>query len=115
MTIEAKPVEGKPLIHKITLTGKIYAASSSQIQDQFKKALDAGAKHIVLDCSMLEQVDSTILSTVIVGLKMAKAKGGGKVIFFKVGDHIKRILTLTKMDQFFPIAADEASALALCD
>lgn len=115
MPTETKAVAVRADVFRIPLAGKIYAASAAAVQADLKQALDAGAKHILLDCSMLEQVDSTILSTFIVGLKMVKAKGGGKIVFVKVGDHIKRILTLTKMDQYFPIAADEQAALALCD
>lgn len=115
MSDEPRPVAGRTDVYAIPLVGKIYAASASSVQDQFKKALTAGAKHILLDCSRLEQVDSTILSTFIAGLKLVKSQRGGKIVFCAVGEHIKRILSLTKMDQYFPIAADEKAAIALLD
>jgi anti-sigma B factor antagonist len=99
----------------IDLVGKLYAGDAAAIRELFKKAMDGGAKHILLDCARLDQVDSTVLSTLIAGLKLIKAGPGGKIVFVGASEHVVRLLTLTKMNQFFPIAKDRAAALALLD
>lgn len=111
--MEAKPLAEKPDTWSIDLVGKLYAGNATTIQELFKKALDGGAKNILLESSRLEQVDSTVLSTFIAGLKLVKAKEGGKVIFVGVSEHVNRLLTLTKMNLYFPVTKDQAAALAV--
>lgn len=106
-------VPGVAGVYRLPLSGKIYAGNVGELEAEFKDAMGKGAKHILLECSGLLQVDSTALSAIIAGLKTLRTGGGGQIIFIGLNDHIRRILSLIKLDKFCPVVDDEAAALAV--
>lgn len=113
MIRSAAAVPESPEIFRLALCGKVYAPEAPAVEAEIDKALAKGARHFVLACSALEQVDSAVLSALIAALEKVKSRKNGKIVFVGVNATVRRILSLTKMDKFFPIAADEAEALSL--
>jgi anti-anti-sigma factor len=113
MIKNAVAVAGTADVYRLVLSGKVYAPDAPAVEAELKKAVDKGAKHIVLACFSLEQVDSAVLSAIIAGLEDVKKRRSGRVVFMGLNETVKRILTITKMDRFFGLAADETEALAM--
>jgi anti-anti-sigma factor len=109
----AVPIEGRADVYRLTLTGRIYSAGAATLEARIKQASDRGAKTVILDCSSLEALDSSALSAIIEGFKTIKTKHNGQVIFAALSPAITRILQLTRMEKFFPVAPDLAAAVAL--
>ncbi|HNW94528.1 MAG TPA: STAS domain-containing protein [bacterium] len=112
---EPCPVDGAVATSCIVLNGKLYGQESQNLEVHLRKAIDGGARNILLDCTALEQIDSASLTALVSGLKYLRAKRGNKLLCFAVNPVVARVLTLTKIDKYIPIVADRAAALkALC-
>jgi anti-anti-sigma factor len=109
----AGPVPGDPEIFRLVLTGKVYAPDAQAVESEIRKAVEKGAKNLLLACFSLEAVDSAVLSAIIAGLENLKSRKGGTIVFMGANETISRILQITKMDRFCPLVADETAALAL--
>ncbi len=113
MIRSATQVAGSPDIFRFVLSGKVYAPDAPAVEAELKKAVDKGARHILLACFSLEQVDSAVLSALIAGLEEVKKRRSGRIVFMGINDTVKRILAITRMDKFFEIVADESAAMTL--
>jgi len=113
MVAEAVALKDNPNIYSMPLAGKLYAAQAGELEVQIKNAVSNGAQHLILDCGSLEQIDSSALSAIISGLKYLYVRTKGKIVFLNINQHIERVLQLTQMTDYFPIAKDSDDALAL--
>lgn len=97
---------------RISLSGRLYAQNASVLQARIQEAANLGSCHVVLECSQLEQIDSAGLSAAIAGLKLLRRHSPqNQIVFVSVKSHIRRVLSLTKIDQHFGVAETEAEAL----
>ena len=113
MIESAKPIASRPDVYRLALIGKLYAPEAEPLQECLSQAVADGAKHLLLDCTMLQQMDSTIMRAIIVGMKKLNEAGGGKVVFAGSNEYVTRILSLTRIDRYSVLAKDEAEALTL--
>lgn len=108
----ATAMEARPDVFRLPLVGKLYANESKELEQKICEAVDAGARHLLLDCSQLQQMDSTIMRVLISGIRILRETSGGRVAFSSVNDYVSRLLVLTQIDKFTIIAPTEADALA---
>lgn len=108
----ARPLAGRPDVYALPLVGKLFLQEAPELEARLKEAVESGAKHLLLECAKLQQMDSTIMRVIIAGIRMLHSKSGGKVAFVAPTTYVSRLLTLTRLDQFSIRAKDEAEALA---
>ncbi len=92
----------------VTLPARVDAANTKSLVEAVTRAT---SKKIVLDLKSTEIVDSTALGA-IVRLHTSLQTGGGTLVLAGVGDGIRRVLVMTRLDRVFAIAADVDTAVA---
>jgi anti-anti-sigma factor len=112
MIDKPEAIAGHEGIYRLSLTGKLYAQEAGDLERRIRQAVELGARHMVLECSKLQQMDSTIMRAVITGIKLLHEKSNGRVVIVGATDYVSRILALTGLDQFSLRASTEAEALA---
>jgi len=88
--------------------GIIDSVGGGQIRQDVSDRLEAGVKTILLDLTNISFMDSSGLGAMVVTLQRVRAKGA-KLYLCSLGDQIKIILELTKMDKIFDILPDRAA------
>jgi anti-anti-sigma factor len=100
-------------ICEIELVGKLFLAEAAALQSRFVEAAASGAKHLLIRCERLQQMDSTVLRAIIAGIRILHEKTGGKIAFAELNPHIGRLLTITGLAQYCYIAKTRGEALAM--
>lgn len=92
------------------LIGKIYAQEGEEFSAQLETALDAGVRHLWIDCGRLQQIDSSSLGAIIKAIRLLKSKYLGDVVLFGANDYILSIFRRTRIDLYCRLAGSEAEA-----
>jgi anti-anti-sigma factor len=82
--------------------GKLTSANSKEIKDLVRPLIEAGGRHIVLDCGDLQSVDSSGLGT-LVGLKVSAIGKGGKLKLVNLSPRVAELLKLTNLGDLLTI------------
>ena len=108
LTIKTRVAE--PDILVVEIEGRILLGREcTQVEDTVVKAIDEGARNIVMDLAGLRQIDSSGLGAITLCFgRMSKA--GGR--FYLAGTHgvILEILKMTHLDSVIPVAATAQEA-----
>ena len=91
-------------------TGRIDSMSASQLARVVSEQIEAGIKHIVLDCSDMEFINSSGLRVVLLAGKRLKAVGGGLALAC-LRDMVREIFEMIGFIALFPTAVDLDDAL----
>lgn len=93
----------------IRLTGRLDAASATQLKDQVKHLLGAGDKALVIDLSQVTFMDSSGLGSLVACLRSAN-QSSGDVKLAALTPEICNIVELTRLHRLFQIfdSVDEA-------
>ncbi len=114
-TFERRPLAASPAgvgRCEVALKGRVYADVSPQLRDELTRAVEAGARELVIDCSHLEQIDSAGLNEFVQLLKKLRASaGGGKIVFFGLSPSIQRVFDITKLNRVMTVARTRDEAL----
>lgn len=113
-TFERRPLAASPAgvgRCEVALKGRVYADVSPQLRDELTRAVDAGARELVIDCSHLEQIDSAGLNEFVQLLKKLRALGGGTIVFFGLSTSIQRVFDITKLNRVMTVARTRDEAL----
>jgi anti-anti-sigma factor len=96
--------------HIVSLGGRLDAFNTPELREQFQTLLSNGATRIVLDLEYVEFMDSAALAALVSLLKQARQASGDVQMVMPRAEAARRILSLTKFDQVFPIIStiDEA-------
>jgi len=81
----------------LTLSGEYTAEDIEQFERSVNDRINAGARHIVIDCEHLEFVDSKGLESWI-HLQTRLGEKGGQLRLVKPDETVSRILELTRLD-----------------
>lgn len=94
----------------VELGGRLDAFNAPELRQQFQMLLADGANQVILDLQRVEFMDSAALAALISLLKQARQGAGEVQMIPPRSEAARRILSLTKFDQVFPIIAtvDEA-------
>ncbi|OJF76280.1 MAG: anti-sigma F factor antagonist [Treponema sp. CETP13] len=92
------------------LTGYIDTYNSSFFQKKVTKAVDAGYKNLIFNCSALTYVSSTGIGSFTAFLKMVKPKGGD-VVLLEIQPKVYEVFQLLGFSQFFNIKDSTKEAI----
>lgn len=95
----------------IGLEGEVDVYTAPQLKQQIIALLDGGVKHVIVDLTSVEYLDSTALGVLIGGLKRLRERSGTLDLICP-NPRIKRIFEITGLDKIFDIFATEADAMA---
>lgn len=95
----------------LEIEGEVDVYTSPQLKQDLVTLAEQGTKHVVIDLSKVEYLDSTGLGVLIGGLKRLR-EAGGNMALVGPGMRIQRIFEITGLNKIFDIYATEAEALA---
>ena len=89
--------------------GRIDAAGAVEFKGRLRDALDGHDGHLVIDLAAVEFLDSSGLGALVAVMKML---GGRPLELAAPGPIVRRVLSLTRMDEVFVLHDDRDAALA---
>jgi anti-sigma B factor antagonist len=95
----------------IEMPSRIDISNAKAMLDTLRGELDQGKKRLVLDFQITESIDSTALGALIQVLKSARAKDG-ELGLASVGDGVRRVLAITRVDRVFALYATRDAAVS---
>ena len=95
----------------LRIAGDVTSASEPDLMAGYGRAIDDGARAIVLDFSGLEYMNSGGIGLLVTMLVRAQ-RGGVRLLASGLSDHYREILALTRLDEAIEIHVDEGAAVA---
>jgi anti-sigma B factor antagonist len=95
----------------LRIAGDVTSASEGELMTGFTRAVEDGARAVVLDFSGLEYMNSGGIGLLVTLLVRAQ-RGGVRLLASGLSDHYREILALTRLDEAIEIHADEGAAVA---
>lgn len=95
----------------LEVEGEIDVYTSPQLKQELVKQAESGTKHLIINLSKVEYLDSTGLGVLIGGLKRLR-EVEGNLALVGPGMRILRIFEITGLDKIFDIHQSEAEAAA---
>jgi len=99
-----------PFVVIPALSGRLDVLQTQGLKAEFKKSIELGMKHIVVDLGNVDFIDSSGISSLVSGLKYTREAGG----WFRitgVSGQVKMVLSITKLDRVFEFYPDAETAL----
>ncbi len=84
------------------IEGEVNSYNSAQLRDAFQTALAEGRDKVVIESSALDYVDSSGLAAVTELLVRVKPRGGA-VNLCGLGEKVRKVLQIAKLDKLFGI------------
>lgn len=95
-------------IQTLTPVGILDGTKAEEIRSQVKKAIEQGAKTLLMDLKETTFVDSSGLGTLVSVLKMVRSHEG-EMYVCSINPQVKMLFELTSMDRVFEIFEDKAA------
>ena len=92
------------------LEERLDAKVSREFKEEMAALIHEGNKHIVLDISNVNFIDSSGLGAIVSSLK--QLGGEGDLVLCGIGESILSLFRLTRMDRVFKIFSGEEEAVA---
>ena len=99
------------VVATLRIAGDVTSASEAELMAGYARAIDDGARAIVLDFSGLEYMNSGGIGLLVTLLVRAQ-RGGIRLLASGLSDHYREILALTRLDEAIEIHEDEGAAIA---
>jgi anti-anti-sigma factor len=99
------------IVATLRIAGDVTSASEPDLMAGYGRAIDDGARAIVLDFSGLQYMNSGGIGLLVTLLVRAQ-RGGVRLLASGLSDHYREILALTRLDEAIEIHADEGAAVA---
>jgi len=98
-------------VQALDLEGEVDVYTAPVLRQAILDQVEAGVKHLLIDLTRVEYLDSTGLGILIGGVKRLKEQGGSLRL---VGPsaRITRIFEITGLNKIFDVYASEPEALA---
>jgi len=87
----------------VTFVGRLDASHAPVIQAQLDQLVSGGVRHIILDLSHIEFLDSAGLAVCVRTLKRVQQDDGSVKLALPKSASARRILQLTRFDRIFEI------------
>lgn len=101
--MEIKATRIDPGILKIAVSGEMDLYNSSELKSLLTKQLEEGTEPLLLDLHDLNYIDSSGISVLLYAFTQSK-KRQLALCFINVRGSVKRVIELTSLSGFFPIA-----------
>jgi anti-sigma B factor antagonist len=95
----------------LRIAGDVTSASEGELMAGYARAIDDGARAIILDFSGLEYMNSGGIGLLVTLLVRAQRQHQ-RVLAYGLTDHYRQIFELTRLDEAVGIHDTEADALA---
>ncbi len=102
-----RPMLGVAVLH---LTGKWHAAKAGRLRRSLEQLLSDSTPLVVVDMGEVSFIDSTVLSVLVSGLRMAREKEG-TLVLARVEGQAREALRLTLLDRVFRLYPSVEEAL----
>jgi anti-anti-sigma factor len=93
------------------IAGDVTSASEAELMAAYTRAVDDGARAVILDFSALEYMNSGGIGLLVTLLVRAQ-RGGVRLLASGLSDHYREILSLTRLDEAIEIHEDDVAAAA---
>ena len=107
LTIAVRKVSAETRV--LTVQGEIDVYTSAYLKEHVATAIAEGAKHVAMNLSGVEYLDSTGLGVLIGALKNLKERNGS-LILIGPSRRISRIFEITGLHKIFTVYQTEAEA-----
>lgn len=94
-----------------SLEKNLEAVNSREFKTKLVEYINQGKNVIVINLSKVEFIDSSGLGSLISILKMLSSSQKGGLAFCEIQEPVKRIFTLTRLNQVFPLYSTEEEAI----
>lgn len=109
MDITTKSLENGTIV-EITFYGRIDIATKEIVSEALKKAVNASASIVVADLQNVPLIDSSGLSAMVSGLRLAREQQKD-IVLAGLNKHSQMVFSLTMMDKVFSVFASVQDAL----
>ena len=109
-TVEVRSTDD-PSAAIVAILGDVTGASEGALMDAYVKAVDGGARTIVLDFAGLEYMNSGGIGLLVTLLVRAK-RHGQRLLAVGLSDHYREIFSLIRLDEAIGIHDDATAAVA---
>lgn len=99
------------IVATLRIAGDVTSASEGELMAGYTRAIEDGARAIILDFSALEYMNSGGIGLLVTLLVRAQ-RGGVRLLASGLSDHYREILALTRLDEAIEIHEDEGAAIA---
>ena len=103
-----------PVAAVFQVDGRLDAASTPELEKRVLTSLDRGVRHLVMDFTNLEYINSAGLRVLVLSYQRLTPRGG-KVMICGVRDYIAEIFDISGYNRIFCMFADMAGALREID
>lgn len=95
----------------LQLSGRFDAYAASPVEEFFQKNHIGPLAHVIINLSHVNFIDSTGLSTLIIGMKRCRQQQGD-LILCGIQQAVRVIFELTRLDTVFTMADTQEDAIA---
>ena len=89
----------------IAVSGDLDVLTAPRLRDRLGEFLDRGERHLLVDLTPCEFIDSSGMSALVTALKRARAEGGDLGLICPRGN-VRRLIEVVALDQVFEIRDD---------
>jgi len=93
-------VSGPPAAPLVTVTGELDVATSPRLRRRLDDAVDAGARDVSVDLSLVGFMDSSGLGALMAVHHRLQESGGG-IAIVGAAPSVRKILEITALDEVF--------------
>ncbi len=111
MNLKVTPRSLSQAVQALDLEGEVDVYTAPVLRQAIVDQVEAGVKHLVINLSRVEYLDSTGLGILIGGVKRLKEQGGSLKLAGPSA-RITRIFEITGLNKIFDVFASEQDALA---
>lgn len=91
---------------------KLDATISSELKALFVSLFQNGEKNLIFDMDSIRYCDSSGLSAILIGNRLATEKRGSFVLC-RLGDHVAKLISISKLDTVLSIVPSPEEAVDL--
>ncbi len=103
----------KGSVSVFTFSGRLtLGAPTTELQDQFKKAMEAGDRLFIFDLTKVPFIDSTSLGELVACAKRAREREGDIKLVLPPKGKVWEVMTMTFLHKSFDISETMEEALA---
>ena len=107
LTISTRSIDDKTCL--IDLEGEVDVYTAPQLKQKIIELLDQGVRHVTVNLTAVDYLDSTALGVLIGGLKRLRERDGALDLICP-NTRIRRIFEITGLDKIFDIYTTEQEA-----
>jgi len=93
------------------ISGEVTSAAENQMTEAYNQATSAGGKHIILNFTDLDYMNSSGIGLLVTILIRAQRQNQ-RLLAYGLNEHYKKIFELTRLDEAIGIFQNETEVLA---